>query len=67
MCVRILVHMTKHHPKFRTTINEQREQPKPQDKGWYCVAHSLRWPCNICGHENKKIREIKYYFDSGPS
>ncbi len=61
--------MTKHYPKPRTTITnkqpEQQEQPRPNEKGWYCIAHSTRWLCDICGNENKKIGEVKYYFVSG--
>jgi hypothetical protein len=61
--------MTKHYPKSRTTINQQQhqEQYNPKEKGWYCLAHSVRWLCDICGNENKKIGEIKYYFVSGMS
>jgi hypothetical protein len=65
--VHILVHMTKHHPKSRTTINEEQEQeqPKYKEKGWYCMAHSVRWLCDICGNENKKLGEVKYHFVTG--
>ena len=66
MYVSIQVHMTKHHPKSRTTINEQQqEQHKPKEKGWYCMAHSVRWLCDICGNENKKLGEVKYHFVTG--
>jgi hypothetical protein len=59
--------MTKHHPKSRTTIYEQheQEQSKPKEKGWYCMAHSVRWLCDICGNENKKLGEVKYHFVTG--
>jgi hypothetical protein len=61
--------MTKHYPKSRTIINQQQqqqqEQHNPKDKGWYCLAHSVRWLCDICGNENKKIGEVKYYFVDG--
>jgi hypothetical protein len=67
MCVSILVHMTKHYPKSRTTINQQLGRPNPKEKGWYCLAHSVRWLCDTCGNENKKIGEVKYYFVSGLS
>jgi hypothetical protein len=56
--------MTKHHPKPRIAIKQQPQQ-QPTGKGWYCLAHSVRWLCDICGNENKKIGEIKYYFVSG--
>ncbi|MGC2307334.1 MAG: hypothetical protein WA461_02945 [Nitrososphaeraceae archaeon] len=58
--------MTKHHHKPRTAIKQQPQQ-QPKEKGWYCLAHSVLWLCDICGSENKKIGEIKYYFVSGLS
>lgn len=42
--------------------NQQQDQQK-KEKGWYCIAHDARHPCDVCGYENiHKQKEPKYYF-----
>jgi hypothetical protein len=60
--------MTKHYRESRTTTNQQQqqqEQHNPKEKGWYCLAHSIKYLCDICRHENSKLGEVKYYFVGG--
>jgi hypothetical protein len=56
--------MAKHHPKNRITAAAATKK-QPKEKGWYCLAHSVRWLCDICGNENKKLGEVKYQFVTG--
>jgi hypothetical protein len=57
--------MAKHHPKNRITAAARRTTKQPKEKGWYCLTHSERWLCDICGNENKKLGEVKYHFVTG--
>jgi hypothetical protein len=57
--------MARHYPKSRLQGQQEREQEQPKEKGWYCVSHSVKFLCEICGYDINKKGEAKYYFISG--
>ena len=60
--------MTKHYPRSHHQQPQQQKQEQEQgkrSKGWYCKAHEVKYLCDVCGYENNKERETKYYFVSG--
>jgi hypothetical protein len=60
--------MTKHYPRSNHNHNQQQEQKQQhREKGWYCKEHDKKYLCDICGYENNKQGEVKYYFVSGSS
>lgn len=53
--------MTRHYPRSHYDEQQQQEQQQ-KERGWYCKEHDVKYLCEICGHENNKIGEVKYYF-----
>jgi hypothetical protein len=60
--------LTKHYPRPRHSKQHQEDQPQSQQqmgRGWYCKEHDIKYLCDICGHDNNRRGEVKYYFVSG--
>jgi hypothetical protein len=57
--------MTRHFPRSHIQQKQEEQSSKTEKKGWYCLAHHVRYLCDICKDENSKIGEVKYYFISG--
>ncbi|HYZ60255.1 MAG TPA: hypothetical protein VE544_11415 [Nitrososphaeraceae archaeon] len=59
--------MTKHYPRPRSHYHNQQQHQEQKheqhrDRGWYCKEHDTKYLCDICGYENNKQGEVKYYF-----
>jgi hypothetical protein len=58
--------MTKHYPRpTRQQQEAEQSKPKPEEKGWYCFEHGIRWICHICGANVNGRETDKYYFVNG--
>jgi hypothetical protein len=58
--------MTKHYPRpSHHKQKEQQQQEQPRERGWYCKEHNTKYLCDICGYDNSKQKEMKYYFING--
>lgn len=57
--------MTKHYLRPHQKQQQCQEQEQHKERGRHCKEHNTKYLCSICGHENSKQGEVKYYFVSG--